>query len=196
MTETEFRLRGVDTICFDAFGTLVEIADPKSTGRRLLKLAPSKLRATLRRRLMTEERNLATWPKVMGFPLDPLELSSLSADLEAEVASVRLRPTIGFIWQTLKGQGRRLGICSNLAPPFGPSVLAVLPSEPEFSIFSYQVGQAKPEPGMYQRVIAATGVAPQHILFVGDTRSADIDGPKAAGMQAMHISVFQQQMSG
>jgi len=60
MTETEFTLCGVDAICFDAFGTLVEIADPKSTGRRLLKLAPSELRAALRRRLMTEERNLAT----------------------------------------------------------------------------------------------------------------------------------------
>lgn len=48
----------------------------------------------------------------------------------------------------------------------------------------------KPEAEIYRLVIEAAGVPASRLLFVGDTPAADIEGPRSAGMRAIHIDQF------
>jgi HAD superfamily hydrolase (TIGR01509 family) len=116
----------------------------------------------------------------------------LERDLQAESASIRLRPEIEAIWQVLLDKGLRIGVCSNLALPYGPPLLSALPDPPDAVILSYEVGLVKPDPAIFHLVCDRLGISPAEILFVGDTPSADIEGPQAIGMPAMLISDFEE----
>ncbi|MEM7054082.1 MAG: HAD family hydrolase, partial [Pseudomonadota bacterium] len=102
-----------------------------------------------------------------------------------------LRPGLGHIWQTLRDTRLKIGLCSNLAAPYGPPLRALLPDAPDAEVLSYNEGHIKPEPEIYHRVIKQLGVPANRILFVGDTYRADIEGPQEAGMQAMEIAQFE-----
>ncbi len=43
------------------------------------------------------------------------------------------------------------------------------------------------EPAIYAKVLDGLCVAIDKVLFVGDTPRADIEGPRAAGMKAIHV---------
>jgi HAD superfamily hydrolase (TIGR01509 family) len=116
----------------------------------------------------------------------------LERDLQAESASIRLRPEIEAIWQVLLDKGLRIGVCSNLALPYGPPLLSALPDPSDAVILSYEVGLVKPDPAIFHLVCDRLGISPAEILFVGDTPSADIEGPQAIGMPAMLISDFEE----
>ena len=98
---------------------------------------------------------------------------------------------IAEIWQSLRDSGLLIAVCSNLALPYGAPLLSVLPDAPDAVIHSYEVGLVKPDPAIFHVVCDRLGVQPAEILFVGDTQLADIDGPQAIGMSAMHISDFE-----
>jgi putative hydrolase of the HAD superfamily len=52
-------------------------------------------------------------------------------------------------------------------------------------VVSCRVGWRKPSERIYRAAIEAARVAPEEILFVGDTPIADHDGPMAAGMRTV-----------
>ena len=54
-------------------------------------------------------------------------------------------------------------------------------------VISEEVGAAKPDPAIFQRVCNALGCAPGEVVFVGDSKRCDVDGPRAFGMQARHL---------
>lgn len=91
------------------------------------------------------------------------------------------------IWTRLRGQGLKLAVCSNLASPYGVLIRHTLPNYPDMEVLSYKVGAIKLEPAIYVRVIEGLKAAPDKVLFVGDTVKADIEGPRAAGMKALHV---------
>ena len=115
-------------------------------------------------------------------------------DLEAELASIRLRPRTTELWDRLRGQGVPVAVCSNLAAPYGPSLLDLLPDEPDALVLSYEVGCQKPKPAIYAHVAERLGLPPETILFSGDTPEADVDGPRAAGIQAMLIGELEARL--
>ena len=49
---------------------------------------------------------------------------------------------------------------------------------------------------IYGLVIEAAGVPASRVLFVGDTPAADIEGPRSAGMRAIHIDQFMAALAG
>jgi putative hydrolase of the HAD superfamily len=51
-------------------------------------------------------------------------------------------------------------------------------------------GSLKPNPGAYQAAVDATGVAAERMLFVDDL-TANVDGARAAGMEAIFFDVAQ-----
>ncbi len=65
-----------------------------------------------------------------------------------------------------------------------------LPDNPDAVTFSYLVGHAKPEPAIYAKVMDSLGLPAERILFVGDSVSADFDGPSMAGMASMLVNEF------
>lgn len=177
-------------MCFDAFGTLVEINDRRGAWLPLLKALPGAARLELKRRLMREDRATADWPAVLGIEVDGALLARVEADIAAELASVRMRSGMAGILARVRDAGLPTALCSNLASPYGPAVRAALPGKVDVEMFSYTVGAIKPEPVIYARVAAELALAPVRILFVGDTDRADIEGTCAAGTNALHIARF------
>jgi HAD superfamily hydrolase (TIGR01509 family) len=178
----------IRAVCFDAFGALVEITDKRSPFRTLLQGGVKTITAE---EVLTRPLSLREVAARVGHELGECGLAELEADLRAECASVRLRPGIAKIWQTLRDRGLHIAVCSNLALPYGAPLLSALPDTPEAVILSYEVGLVKPDPAIFHLVCGRLGLQPAEILFVGDTPSADIDGAQAIGMSAMHISDFE-----
>jgi HAD superfamily hydrolase (TIGR01509 family) len=179
----------IQAICFDAFGTLVEITDKRRPFRALLR---GGVRSITDGDVLTKPLNLQEVAASVSHGLGEGGLTELERDLQAECASVRLRPGIAAIWQSLRDSGLRIGVCSNLALPYGPPLLSALPDTPDAVILSYEVGLLKPDPAIFHLVCDRLGFLPAEILFVGDTPSADIEGPRAIGMPAMLISDFEE----
>jgi HAD superfamily hydrolase (TIGR01509 family) len=178
----------IRAVCFDAFGTLVEITDKRGPFRTLLRGGVKSITAE---EVLTKPLNLREVAARVGHELGEGGLVELEADRQAECASVRLRPGIAEIWQSLRDRGLRIAVCSNLALPYGAPLLSVLPDTPDAVILSYQVGLVKPDPAIFRLVCDRLGFQPAEILVLGDTLSADVEGPKAIGMPAMLISEFE-----
>ncbi|MGY1426488.1 HAD family hydrolase [Lysobacter sp. A289] len=51
-------------------------------------------------------------------------------------------------------------------------------------VLSCEVGACKPAPVICRAVTEALAVQPKHVLFVGDSPRADVEGPVAFGMRA------------
>jgi len=179
-----------DGVCFDAFGTLVEVTNPRRFTRRLLGAVHRSVRRDLKARLLRENRPFDEWPMAIGHRWSDRDFSELSGDLRAELSSIQMRPGMDEIWRKLRAQGFKLGVCSNLAAPYGPPVLERLPDNPDAVTFSYLVGCAKPEPKIYTKVTHSLDLPAERILFVGDSISADVDGPAMAGMASMLVEEF------
>lgn len=65
-TDLPPRFDGIEAVCFDAFGTLVEIADRQQPFRYLFKARPPEKRRELARKLLREDRQMVDWPEVLG----------------------------------------------------------------------------------------------------------------------------------
>jgi HAD superfamily hydrolase (TIGR01509 family) len=178
----------IRAICFDAFGTLVEITDKRQPFRALLRGGAKGISAE---EVLTKPLNLREVAACVSQELGEGGLADLERDLQAECASVRLRPGIAERWQSLRERGLGIGVCSNLALPYGPPLLAALPDRPDAVILSYEVGVVKPDPAIFRLVCDRLSLKPAEILFVGDTPSADVEGPQAIGMPAMLIGEFE-----
>ena len=178
----------IRAVCFDAFGTLVEITDKRRPFQALLQ---GRVETVTAEEVLTRPLSLQEVAARVGHELGEGGLAALEADLQAECTSVRLRPGIAKIWQTLRERGLRIGICSNLTLPYGAPLVSALPDTPDAMILSYEVGLVKPDPAIFRLACDRLGLQPAEILFVGDTPSADIDGPQAIGMPAMLISEFE-----
>ena len=55
------------------------------------------------------------------------------------------------------------------------------------AVTSVEFGWRKPHPSTYRAALAALGTTAADTVFVGDTRDADYDGPRAVSMPAFLI---------
>ena len=187
---------GVEAVCFDAFGTLVEITDPHQAFMPLFRALRPEKRRELKHRLMRENVSAPDWPEILGVEDRPALPLEVEAKIIAECTSIVLRGCIMEIWTRLRAEGLQLAVCSNLASGYGPTVRHRLPDRPDVEVFSYEAGFIKPEPAIYALVLERLQLEPGRVLFVGDTLHTDIGGPRAAGMKALHIDELVAAMSG
>lgn len=177
-------LRDIDVVCFDVFGTLIEVTDRRRPFANLKrKMTPEKV-SRFRRLAMTTGMNLFEIDAKLQGGATVADLLVAQTAIAHEVASVRIRPCVREI---LAGLPVPYGLCSNLSPDYVPALARFPEIQPVFQILSCQVGSMKPDPAIYAHVIEAAGVPPDRILFTGDTPAADIDGPIRSGMRAVHI---------
>ncbi|CUJ59753.1 HAD family hydrolase [Achromobacter kerstersii] len=173
-------------IAFDAFGTLVHIGERRSPYRLLMRWAQEHGRA---RRdgdadlVMSRALDLRGASAALGVTPPSGLLEQWEKDLEHEVASIRLYPDSLDVIIRLQQLGYRVGLCSNLAVPYGARVRELLPMLNAYAM-SYDVGAVKPQPRIYQFLLEKLDVVADEVLFVGDTVIADLEGPRAFGMQA------------
>jgi putative hydrolase of the HAD superfamily len=57
----------------------------------------------------------------------------------------------------------------------------------EHKIYSFEVGQAKPQPEIFERALQLFAVAPEQVMMVGDNHINDVRAALSAGMQAALI---------
>ena len=58
------------------------------------------------------------------------------------------------------------------------------------AVFSYEIGVRKPDRRIYEKMLAAVGVAAQDALFVGDGGSDELRGARALGMGAVLVTRY------
>jgi len=164
-------------IAFDAFGTLLTY-----DGRRLNPYRHL-IRASIDKQpFLTRNASIATFADELGVAhLLPL----IEHELAIECATIRCFDDVAETLSWLRSCGVHLAVCSNLAQPYGEVVRRLLPNIP--AVLSFELGAAKPAPVIYRAVCEQLGCPPEKILFIGDSRRADVDGPLAFGMQARQI---------
>ncbi|MBA3673285.1 MAG: HAD family hydrolase [Gemmatimonadaceae bacterium] len=57
------------------------------------------------------------------------------------------------------------------------------------TIYSMDVGHAKPRPEIFETAVALLGVAPNEIVHVGDSERTDVRGARAAGFRAVRVDI-------
>ena len=88
----------------------------------------------------------------------------------------------------LRSRGMALAICSNWDWDLAEAVDAAgLTGTVDVMVSSAWVGARKPHRRMYEAVLDRVGVAPESALFVGDTWTCDVEGPRAAGLRAVYV---------
>lgn len=189
---------GIEAVCFDAFGTLVEITEKRNAYMPLFRALPADQRREFKHRLMREDRLFTDWPKALGVEMDAYVLTyALLEVLELSIIesqSIALRSGMAEIWTKLRSEGLRLAVCSNLASDYVAAMRQQLPDRPDVEVLSCKIGAIKPEPAIYAAVLDGLQLDPGRILFVGDTPRADIKGPQAAGMKALHVDELVRMM--
>ena len=88
----------------------------------------------------------------------------------------------------LRRRGVTLAICSNWDWDLVEAIEAAgLTGTVDTVVSSAWIGARKPHPRMYDAVLERAGIMPGDALFVGDTWSCDVDGPRAAGLVPVYV---------
>jgi HAD superfamily hydrolase (TIGR01549 family) len=171
----------IHAIVFDAFGTLLTYGGQRRNP--YVRILAAIDRTDSRLPFLTQNVSIDVFAAELGLVhLLPEIHQSLTEDL----AGIRAFDDVADTIETLRAAGLRIAICSNLAQPYGTIVRQLLPALDGY-VFSYEIGAKKPDPAIYRAACAAVSCAPGEILFIGDSRRADLEGPKAYGMQARLI---------
>jgi HAD superfamily hydrolase (TIGR01549 family) len=182
----------IKAVVFDAFGTLVQIGQPQHPYRKLMKLirnlghCPSPLDADM---IMTHNVGIVGTATMFNYDIPLHQLQVLEDALFKELPTIDLMPRALDTLHRLRRQGMKVGICSNLAAPYAIPIKLLLKSfQFDSYAWSFEVGAVKPDPKIYEFVLKDLNVLPNEILFVGDTMSADVLGPRNVGMKAVLIN--------
>ena len=169
------------TIIFDAFGTLIQRA--KKRENPYARLVSPGASADLRHQVLTRNVAIDVFARELGLEhLIPL----LRREIEQEIAALSLYPDVLQTMAKLRGAGHKIAVCSNLAFEYCATVRQLLPTIDEF-VFSCEVGAAKPQPQIFDEACQRLRCRPRDVLFIGDSKRADFEGPLAFGMCARLI---------
>lgn len=165
-------------VVFDAYGTLVHIANKRHPFERLGRRARD-----IARRLvspMLRPIGLADYAAELGlpYPVDYL------AALENELASVALYPDTLDVLREIKARDIRVAVASNLALPYAGPLIELLGDLVDLYHFSFDAGAAKPDRAFYDGLHTRLGCPPSEMVMVGDTWRNDFVGGVDAGMRA------------
>lgn len=185
----------LEAILFDLYGTLVR-ADTRTLHRELPRLLGVDRREWLEfvrgDLLVTPFADHAVFAKhicdVMA-PSHAAELEKQCVELvDRELQKVERHEGVLSLLSFLKRRGFKLGVLSNLSSTYKDPVASLELAEYfDAMIFSCDEGIAKPDPEIYRRACERLRVAPENVLFVGDSLPNDVIAPKQLGMHVLHI---------
>jgi FMN phosphatase YigB (HAD superfamily) len=187
----------VDGVIFDAFGTVLRISQRTNPYRNLLRegrrqgleLSPDSIRIA-----MTMNHSIYEIASHLGIHLTRAKSVELSSALERELSSIHAFPDAKMAIALLKESGVKVGICSNLAAPYGPVVREIFPQLDGYA-FSFELGVMKPDTAIYHSICSLMEVEPGHyfssehgrVMMIGDSKKCDQDGPRLIGVTGLHL---------
>jgi putative hydrolase of the HAD superfamily len=129
-------------------------------------------------------------------PREPCEHVATAADA-VDNALLMLPPAmLAGAWQMLRVLRRhfRLAIVSDTGFASGRAQDRLLEKDAAraffaATIYSMDVGHAKPRPEIFAAAVETLGVAPSEILHIGDNERTDVRGALAAGFRAVRLDV-------
>jgi putative hydrolase of the HAD superfamily len=103
-------------------------------------------------------------------------------------APMRAYPDVRSCLLQLRRRGILVAVCSNWSWDLEADLHAAgIADLIDVFVTSAQVGARKPHAAVYRHVLTLAGVPADRALFVGDTYEADVLGPTAAGIAALHL---------
>lgn len=174
-------------IAFDLYGTLIRFGIMHHPFRKILLWAREQDRKPQpddARKIMTANKECEELLAGLGIAPPADMLAQLHQEIQEELDSLTLFDDVLPTLNALTSSGIPLAICSNLARPYGSVIDRLLPQFNFVQCLSYNVGAIKPDKEIYDSIVSGSGVSPEQILFVGDTRLADYDGPTRYGFHA------------
>ena len=110
-------------------------------------------------------------------------------DLYAEAAAWRVFPDAPGALREVRARGLRVGIVSNFDARLA-GLLDGLDVAPllDCVVHSTRAGAAKPDPAIFRAALDALGVAAASAMHVGNDVVADVEGARAAGLQAVLLA--------
>jgi putative hydrolase of the HAD superfamily len=95
---------------------------------------------------------------------------------------------VDVVLRDLRARGFALAICSNWDWDLHEAVeSAGLTGAFDVVVSSAWIGARKPHPRVYTHMLTELGIDAADAVFVGDTWTCDVDGPRAAGMRTVYL---------
>lgn len=185
------------TVIFDAFGTVVRIRRRTSPYRLLLREGIKQGRHPHpgdAHHIMTLNLDLQGVAEHLGIYPSQSRMNEIATALQAELDSIEAYPDAIKAIAMLQERGFALGICSNLAKPYGVAVKRLFPSMDAYA-FSFEVGVAKPDPRIYKVLLEiidsqskqSAGASVPGVWMIGDSARCDCDGARAVGIEGHYL---------
>ena len=182
-------------VIFDAFGTILKIQDGVHPYRQLLREGMKhgrRLRADDATQIMTFSGGLPACAEALGIQIRSERLTEIEEALEREVTGIEAFQDALDAVEILREHHVPVGVCSNLAQPYGYAVKRLFPTLQGYT-FSFDVGAVKPDPRIYDRACQDLGVEFSHdldsrrVVMIGDSLRCDCHGPRSMGMTGIHL---------
>ncbi len=103
-------------------------------------------------------------------------------------APMRPLPGVVELLSVLRSRGIRTAVCSNWSWDLHDD-LADAGIGPLIDIVatSARIGVRKPHPGIYEHILQRAAVRADEAVYVGDSLTADVEGPTRVGIPAVHV---------
>ncbi|MFJ5676564.1 HAD family hydrolase [Streptomyces sp. NPDC093097] len=114
----------------------------------------------------------------------------LAAEIDRAMKDLRLAlfDEVPAALAGLRARGLTVAVCSNWYWDLDRALEDVgLAGLVDVAVTSARAGARKPHPLIYRTVLARCGLRPEQALFVGDMWAADVAGPLACGIRAVHL---------
>ena len=118
------------------------------------------------------------------------DVDALVADLHAFAKTFTVEPydEVAGVLTELRERGVTVAVCSNWDWDLGRALAqAGLHDLVDVAVTSARAGARKPHPRIFHHTLEQCGVDAAGTLFVGDTWTADVEGPLAVGLRPVHL---------
>lgn len=167
-------------VIFDCFGTLIETPVRKNPYLYLMKKKNILNKENIQK-IMKESVSFAE----IGNGLYWRDIELANKMLEEELSAMKIYNDVLPILKRISDKRIKTLVCSNLAVNY-KEVLNLIPISEK--VLSFEIGFIKPQKEIYELCIHKLGFKSSEILFVGDSYTCDVVGPKNVGMSAIFLN--------
>jgi len=118
------------------------------------------------------------------------DVGRLAGELRVASRSFELAsyPEVPAVLAELRSRGLTTVVCSNWDWDLDRAIEQTgLTDLLDVQVTSARAGARKPHPRIFEHTLEVVGLCPADALFVGDSWHADVEGPLAVGISAVHV---------